>query len=147
MMDIVEIMQCLPHRHPFLLVDRVTELEPGKYIAGYKNVSINEDFFQGHFPGKPVMPGVLVLEALAQISGLLGMRSSQKGETFEQVIHYFAGADKVRFKRPVVPGDQLMLESSLLADRHNIWKFSCKATVAGELVCAAEIMTAGRPRR
>ncbi|WP_097460183.1 3-hydroxyacyl-ACP dehydratase FabZ [Mangrovitalea sediminis] len=143
MMRIEEIMEYLPHRYPFLLVDRVTEVEKGKSIAGYKNISINEAFFNGHFPGKPVMPGVLILEAMAQLSGILGfVTNDSKPEN--GLIHYFAGADRVRFKRPVVPGDQLRLESVLLADKHSIWKFECRALVDGQVACVAEIMTAER---
>lgn len=145
MMDIVEIQTFLPHRFPFLLVDRVTSVEGGKCIRGYKNVSYNEQFFEGHFPGMPIMPGVLVLEALAQISGILGFVTTDKKPS-ENLIHYFAGSDRVRFKRPVVPGDQLILESDLIAAKHSIWKFDCRALVNGELACVAEIMTAERSR-
>ncbi|MCP5207374.1 MAG: 3-hydroxyacyl-ACP dehydratase FabZ [Hahellaceae bacterium] len=142
-MDIEKILEHLPHRYPFLLVDRVTAIEKGKSIAGLKNVSINELYFQGHFPGKPIMPGVLILEAMAQISGILGFVSHDTKPT-DGVIHYFAGSNRVRFKRPVVPGDQLILESDLIADKHGIWKFDCRASVNGEIACVAEIMTAER---
>ncbi len=143
MMDIENIMEYLPHRFPFLLVDRVTHLEKGVSIVGYKNVSINEPFFQGHFPNKPIMPGVMILEAMAQVSGILGLVTNQK-KTQSGTVHYFAGSNRVRFKRPVVPGDKLVLESVFIADKHNIWKFDCKALVNDEVVCVAEIMTAER---
>ncbi|MDX5298062.1 MAG: 3-hydroxyacyl-ACP dehydratase FabZ, partial [Gammaproteobacteria bacterium] len=119
MMNIQDILTYLPHRYPFLLVDRVTEVEKGRFIAGYKNVSVNEPFFTGHFPGRPIMPGVLILEAMAQMSGILGFVTNDR-KPEDGVIHYFAGSDKVRFKKPVVPGDQLRLESRLLADKHGI---------------------------
>jgi 3-hydroxyacyl-[acyl-carrier-protein] dehydratase len=144
-MDIKEIHEYLPHRHPFLFVDRVTSVEANKSITGYKNVSINEAFFQGHFPGMPILPGVYILEALAQISGILGFVTTDKKPS-ENLVHYFAGSNKVRFKRPVVPGDQLKLESSILSAKHNIWKFDCRALVDDEVVCVAEIMTAERER-
>lgn len=144
MMNIQDILTYLPHRYPFLLVDRVTEVEKGRFIAGYKNVSVNEPFFTGHFPGRPIMPGVLILEAMAQMSGILGFVTNDR-KPEDGVIHYFAGSDKVRFKKPVVPGDQLRLESRLLADKHGIWKFECRALVDGDVACVAEIMTAERP--
>lgn len=144
-MDIAEIQTYLPHRYPFLLVDRVTEVESGVMIRGYKNVTFNEHYFQGHFPDAAIMPGVLVLEALAQISGILGFVTTNKKPS-ENLIHYFAGTNKVRFKRPIVPGDQLVLESKLIAAKHNIWKFDCTAYVDGEIACTAEIMTAERER-
>jgi len=144
-MDINEIQTYLPHRYPFLMVDRVLEVESGVMIKGYKNVSFNEHFFSGHFPDMPIMPGVLVLEALAQISGILGFVTTNKKPS-ENLIHYFAGSNKVRFKRPVVPGDQLILESKLLTAKHNIWKFDCKAYVNDEIACVAEVMTAERER-
>ena len=144
-MDITEIHEYLPHRHPVLFVDRVTAVESGKLITGYKNVSINESFFEGHFPGMPILPGVYILEAMAQISGILGFVTTDKKPS-ENLVHYFAGTNKVRFKRPVVPGDQLVLESEILSAKHNIWKFNCRALVDGELACVAEIMTAERGR-
>ncbi|TDT43187.1 3-hydroxyacyl-[acyl-carrier-protein] dehydratase [Halospina denitrificans] len=140
-MNIEEIMEFLPHRYPFLLVDRVTDVEKGEYIVGLKNVSINEHYFEGHFPQKRIMPGVMIIESMAQLSGVLGFvtvgRSPADGFT-----HYFAGCNKARFKRQVVPGDQLVIRSTLLADKHNIWKFDCKAWVGDDLACAAEIITA-----
>lgn len=140
-MNIEQILEHLPHRYPFLLVDRVTSVEKGKSIVGFKNVTMNEQFFQGHFPGKPIMPGVLILEAMAQISGILGFVTHDR-KPVDGIVHYFAGSNRVRFKRPVVPGDQLILESDLIADKHGIWKFDCRALVNGEIVCVAEIMTA-----
>ena len=144
-MDINEIHEYLPHRHPFLFVDRVTSVEANKSISGYKNVSINESYFQGHFPDMSILPGVYILEALAQISGILGFVTTNKKPS-ENLVHYFAGSNKVRFKRPVVPGDQLRLESNILSAKHNIWKFDCRALVDDEVVCVAEIMTAERER-
>ena len=143
MMNIDQILEYLPHRYPFLLVDRVTEIEKGISITGYKNVTINEPFFTGHFPGNPIMPGVLILEAMAQVSGILGFVTNDSKPT-EGRIQYFAGSNRVRFKRPVIPGDQLVLESSLIANKHSIWKFDCRALVDGNVVCVAEIMTAER---
>ena len=145
MMDINEIQTFLPHRYPFLFVDRVTEVESGVLIKGYKNVSFNEYFFEGHFPGMPIMPGVLIVEALAQISGILGFVTTGRKPS-ENLIHYFAGSNKVRFKRPVVPGDQLILESNFIKERQSIWKFQCTAYVDGEVACVAEVMTAERER-
>lgn len=145
MMDINEVKTYLPHRYPFLFVDRVTAVEAGESIVGYKNISFNESFFEGHFPGAPIMPGVLILEAMAQISGILGFVTTNKKPS-DNLIHYFAGSDKVRFKRPVIPGDQLVLESKLVSAKHSIWKFNCRALVDGEVACVAEIMTAERER-
>lgn len=141
----IDIQTYLPHRYPFLMVDRVTEVEAGKFIKGYKNVSFNEHFFQGHFPDMPIMPGVLILEAMAQISGILGFVTTDKKPS-ENLVHYFAGSNQARFKRPVRPGDQLVLESNLIAAKHSIWKFECRALVDGEVACVAEIMTAERER-
>ncbi|UZD64697.1 3-hydroxyacyl-ACP dehydratase FabZ [Marinobacter sp. AN1] len=143
MMQIDEIMNFLPHRYPFLLVDRVVEVEAGKSIVGYKNVTFNEPFFTGHFPGKPIMPGVLIIEAMAQVSGILGYVTAGRSAA-DGSIHLLAGSNKARFKRPVVPGDQLRLESTLLSNKHGIWKFDCRALVDGEVVCVAEVMSAER---
>lgn len=143
MMYIEEIMEYLPHRYPFLLVDRVEEVIKGETIVGYKNVSINEAFFLGHFPGKAIMPGVLIIEAMAQLSGILGFVTADKKPS-DGVVHYLAGSSKARFKRPVVPGDQLRLESRFVTDKHGIWKFECRALVGSEVACVAEIMTAER---
>jgi len=140
-MDIAKITSLLPHRYPFLLVDRVTELEPSERLVAIKNVTINEPFFQGHFPEKPVMPGVLIIEALAQATGLLAMESE---EVAGKAIYYLVGVDKARFKRPVVPGDQVQLEVNVLKTRRGIWTFSGKATVDGALCASAEIMCTAR---
>ena len=140
-MDIKKITSLLPHRYPFLLVDRVIEVEPCQRLMGYKNVTINEPFFQGHFPEKPVMPGVLIIEALAQATGLLAMESE---DVAGKAIYYLVGVDKARFKRPVVPGDQLMLEVEVLKQRRGIWTFSGKGTVDGQVCASAEIMCTAR---
>jgi 3-hydroxyacyl-[acyl-carrier-protein] dehydratase len=140
-----DIYQVLPHRYPFLLIDRVvqveTVIEQGAYIEAYKNVSINENFFNGHFPNHPVMPGVLTLEALAQSAGYLGMMM-EGDERDRQVIFYFAGSDKVRFKRPVEPGDKLILKAKFISRRRGIWRFDCQALVDGEVACTADIICA-----
>lgn len=141
--DVRSILANVPHRYPFLLVDRIKDCTPGKEIVALKNVTINEPFFPGHFPGHPVMPGVLILEALAQASLLLGIASTE--EQAEGMLYYFVGIDKARFKRPVVPGDQLTLHSRLLKSRAAMWKFSTEARVDGQLACSAEMMAA--PRR
>ena len=143
--EIEEIQQYLPHRYPFLLVDRVIEIELGKYIKAYKNVTTNEPFFMGHFPGKQVMPGVLILEAMAQASGILGFKTLEK-KPEEGSIYYFVGADSLRFKRPVVPGDQIILESRVITEKKGIWKFNCNANVEGETVAEATILCADRPK-
>ncbi len=139
MMDIHKILKQLPHRYPILLVDRVIEIETGKRIKAIKNVSINEPYFQGHFPHRPVMPGVLMLEALAQTAALLtfDMLNMTPDET---IVYYFAGIDGARFKRVVEPGDQLILEVELGRVKSNISKFKARATVDGELACEAELM-------
>lgn len=143
MMHIDQIKAYLPQRYPFLLVDRVLEIELGKRIKAYKNVTVNEEFFQGHFPDKPIMPGVLIIEALAQAAGVLGFKSQEKLPS-DGYLYYFVGADEVRLKRPVVPGDQLMLEAELVTARRGIYKFQCKASVDGELACQATILCAER---
>ena len=145
LIEIEEIQQYLPHRYPFLLVDRVIEIELGKYIKAYKNVTTNEPFFMGHFPGKQVMPGVLILEAMAQASGILGFKTMGK-KPEEGSIYYFVGADSLRFKRPAVPGDQIILESKVITDKKGIWKFDCNASVEGDMVAEATILCDDRPK-
>jgi 3-hydroxyacyl-[acyl-carrier-protein] dehydratase len=142
-MNYKEITDLLPHRYPFLLVDRVTELENKQRIVGYKNVTSNEPFFQGHFPKHPIMPGVLILESLAQLAGLLGLDSIEK-EKAENTVYYFAGVDKARFKKPVVPGGRLEMEARYGSDKRGIWRFECEAWVDGQVACQAEIMCAER---
>ena len=141
-MQIQTIREYLPHRYPFLLIDRVTEVHENS-VVGYKNVSINEEFMQGHFPGYPIMPGVLIVEAMAQISGVLGFimnnEKPQPGSLF-----LFAGAEKVRFKKQVVPGDQLVLKSELIMQKRGIYKYKAVAKVDGLLVAEADLMCAHR---
>ena len=144
MMDINQIREYLPHRYPFLLVDRVAELDlEGKSIRAYKNVSINEPFFNGHFPEHPIMPGVLIIEAMAQAAGILGFKMMNMKPS-DGTLYYFVGSDKLRFRQPVVPGDQLQLEAKYLSNKRSIWKFECKAIVEGKEVCSAEIICAER---
>ena len=138
-MDIHEIMNYLPHRFPFLLVDRVESVEPGKRIVAIKNVSINEPFFPGHFPNRPVMPGVLILEAMAQVAAILSFKTAGTKPDANSV-YYFVGIDKARFKRPVEPGDQLRLEVEITRTLKGIWKFAAKAFVLNQLVAEADIM-------
>ena len=133
-MNINEIMTLLPHRYPFLLVDRVTEITPNQNILAYKNISFNEEVFNGHFPGAPIFPGVMTIEALAQASGILGFVSSGTSAD-DGKLYLFAGVDKVRFKRPVVPGDNLVLASEIEAVKRNIWRFKTSATVEGGIAC------------
>lgn len=143
LMNVEDIKEYLPQRYPFLLVDRVVEMELGKSIVAYKNVTVNEPFFVGHFPGQPIMPGVLIIEALAQAAGVLGFKS-QENKPKDGYLYYFVGADNVRLRRPVVPGDQLMLEASIISHRRGIYKFAAKATVGDELVGDATILCAER---
>jgi 3-hydroxyacyl-[acyl-carrier-protein] dehydratase len=145
-MDIHEIMRHLPHRYPFLLVDRVLECETGQRIKAIKNVSINEAFFQGHFPGYPVMPGVLIIEAMAQVSAILAYMTRAERPDDKSLL-FFAGIDDARFKRPVFPGDQLVLESTELNVVRSVFKFAAKASVGGELVAEAVLMAAVRSTR
>ena len=135
-----EIAKILPHRYPFLLVDRITEVELGKRIVGIKNVTINEPFFQGHFPGKPIMPGVLIIEAMAQVGGVLARLS--KPEVFERNggFIFFMAMDKVKFRRPVVPGDQIIFELKALRTGSRIWKMAGRASVKNELAAEAELV-------
>jgi 3-hydroxyacyl-[acyl-carrier-protein] dehydratase len=144
MMDIHQILKKLPHRYPILLVDRVIALEKGKSIKALKNVTINEPFFQGHFPYRPVMPGVLMLEALAQAAALLAFDALGTGPS-EDLVYYFAGIDNARFKRPVEPGDQLMLDVEMVRMKAGIFKFNGTASVDGTLAVQAELTCAVRP--
>ena len=139
MMDIHQILKQLPHRYPILLVDRVLEIEKGKRIKALKNVSINEPYFLGHFPHRPVMPGVLMLEALAQAAALLAF-DTQGVTPDDKTVYYFAGIDGARFKRPVEPGDQLILDIAIDRVRGGIWKFKAVARVGEEVACEAELM-------
>ena len=135
-MDSVEIQSILPHRYPFLLVDRISELDPDRRIVGFKNVTINEPFFQGHFPGRPVMPGVLILEALAQVGGVLAFKSL--GSVGRPLV-YLTGVGAAKFRKPVVPGDKLRLEVTVVKKRPPFWKMQGKAFVESELVCEADV--------
>jgi 3-hydroxyacyl-[acyl-carrier-protein] dehydratase len=144
MMDIHEILRRLPHRYPIILVDRVLEIEPPKRIHALKNVSINEPVFMGHFPHYPVMPGVMIIEALAQAAAILSFVSLGKHADKDSV-YYFAGIDSARFKRPVGPGDQLHLHAELLREMRGIGKFAARALVDGQLVAEAELLCAYRP--
>ncbi|MHB1232005.1 MAG: 3-hydroxyacyl-ACP dehydratase FabZ [Burkholderiales bacterium] len=138
-MDIHEILQYLPHRFPFLMVDRVEEVEPGERIVAIKNVTINEPFFPGHFPNRPVMPGVLILEAMAQVAAILSFKTAGTKPDANSV-YYFVGIDNARFKRPVEPGDQLRLDVRVLRTIKGIWKFAGKASVGEHIVAEAELM-------
>ena len=144
-MDIKDILRRLPHRYPFLLVDRVLKLEPKVSIEALKNVTINEPFFQGHFPGHPVMPGVLIVEAMAQAAGLLAFASLIDSPA-EDMIIYFAAIDDCRFKRPVEPGDQIILKAQLVSQKRMIGKFTCQAFVGDQLAAEATLMAALRAR-
>ena len=142
-MNIIEILEHLPHRYPFLLVDRVLEIEPGKSIHAYKNVTINEPFFVGHFPHHPVMPGVLIMEALAQAAGILSFKSMDEKPSPDTVF-YFAGIDEARFKKPVMPGDQLHLHVEIERQMRGVWKYKAEARVDGQLAASAKLMCAKR---
>jgi 3-hydroxyacyl-[acyl-carrier-protein] dehydratase len=133
MLTINDIMKYLPHRYPFLLVDRIVDLKPGERALGVKNVTINEPFFQGHFPGQPIMPGVLVIEAMAQVAGVMAFHSGMEGKSV-----YFMSIDNAKFRRPIVPGDQVMMEVKVVKRRGNVWKFSGVATVDEKVVSEAE---------
>jgi len=143
MMDVNEIRKYLPHRYPFLLVDRVVELVEGESIIAYKNITVNEEVFNGHFPQSPVFPGVMIIEAMAQAAGILGFKTMDK-KPEDGSMYLLAGIDDVRFKRPVVPGDRLQLESRVISEKRGIWKFECKATVDGVLAASATILCADR---
>ncbi len=136
-LDSTEIQAILPHRYPFLLVDRIEELEIGKRVIGIKNVTVNEPFFQGHFPGRPIMPGVLIIEAMAQVGGVLAFKSANQSGA---KLVYFMGIDKAKFRRPVVPGDRLRFVVDILRARHPYWKMRGEAYVEDSLVCEAELM-------
>lgn len=142
-MDVTEIQKYLPHRYPFLLVDRVTELVLGESIVAYKNISINEGIFNGHFPQAPIFPGVLIVEAMAQASGILGFRTLDKTPE-DGSVYMLVGIDDVRFKRKVIPGDQLKLEAKVVSEKRGIWKFDCSASVGSELAAKASILCADR---
>ena len=138
-MNIQDVKNFLPHRYPFLLIDRVLEIEIGKTLVALKNVTFNEPHFTGHFPTQPIMPGVLIIEALAQATGILAFKS-EVGKPIDAQIYMLVGVDKVRFKRMVEPGDQLRLEVEVLVVKRGIWKFKCRASVDGKVVTTAEIM-------
>ena len=138
MIEIREIQTLLPHQYPFLLVDRIIEIEPGKRIVGIKNVTYNEPFFPGHFPGRPIMPGVLIVEAMAQTAGVLAFKSIPEEEQGRPV--FFLGLDNVRFRKPVVPGDQLRMELELTKHRQAIWGFNGKSYVDGKVVAEADLL-------
>ena len=142
-MDVADIREHLPHRYPFLLVDRVVALELGESIHAYKNLSINEPFFDGHFPEEPVFPGGLLIEAMAQAAGLLGFKTMGKKPS-DGAIYYLVGVDGLRFKRPCVPGDRVELFAKIISERRGIWKFDVRAEVDGALCAAATILCANR---
>tara|TARA_Y100000588_G_C13716249_1_gene695194 strand:+ start:148 stop:606 length:459 start_codon:yes stop_codon:yes gene_type:complete len=141
--DIRKVLDLLPHRYPFILVDRVLEYKPFEYLTAIKNVTVNEPFFTGHFPGNPIMPGVLMLEALAQASAILSnlSRTASEGHEF---LYFFAGIDKVKFKQVVTPGDQLTLKANLLSSKRDFWRLSGEAYVGEKLVCSAELLSASK---
>ncbi len=138
-LDIHQIMKHLPHRYPFLMVDRVLDYQLGDYLKAVKNVTVNEPCFTGHFPHRPVMPGVLILEALAQATGILAFKTLDELPD-EGSLYYFVGIDNARFKKPVEPGDQVILDVKLIRRKRSMWKFEATATVDGNIVCAAELM-------
>lgn len=142
-MDIHKVLSLLPHRYPFLLIDKVLEFVPNDHLLGLKNVTFNEPYFAGHFPVRPVMPGVLIIEAMAQATGLLAM-ASRPEEVGEKALYYFVGIDRARFKRPVEPGDQLLLAVSVRHVKRGIWKFAGEARVDGRIVATADIMCTAR---
>ncbi len=141
LMDVTEIRRFLAHRYPFLLIDRVTQFESGKSLTGFKNVTINEPFFNGHFPDQPIMPGVLIIEAMAQATGLLGFRTMGE-EPQDDMLYILVGVDKVKFRKQVVPGDQLELRAEVLRQKGRMWVFKTEARVDGEVAAMAEIKCA-----
>jgi 3-hydroxyacyl-[acyl-carrier-protein] dehydratase len=143
-MDIHQILNYLPHRYPILLVDRVLEVVAGERIRSLKNVSVNENFFPGHYPHHPVMPGVLIIEAMAQTAAILSFKT-MNSKPDDQSVYYFVGIDNARFKKPVSPGDQLMIDVKLTARKRGLWKFSGVATVDGQIAAEADLMCAVRP--
>jgi 3-hydroxyacyl-[acyl-carrier-protein] dehydratase len=142
--DIHEIQKLLPHRYPFLLIDRVIDYTPGEHLVGIKNITFNEPQFTGHFPQRVIMPGVLILEALAQATGLLAFKTADELSS-EKELYYLAGIDNARFKRPVEPGDQIKLDVKLVKQKRNLWKFFGEATVDGKLIVSADIMCVNQP--
>ena len=140
-----DILKHLPHRDPFLFFDKIVSVELGESIHAQKNILVDDDIFKGHFPNKPVMPGVLIIEALAQAAGILGFMTMSKTPD-EGSIYYFAGADRVRFKNPVGPGETIDLYASICSEKRGIWKFDCKAEASGKNVCEATILCADRPK-
>jgi 3-hydroxyacyl-[acyl-carrier-protein] dehydratase len=144
-MDIRQVLKYLPQRYPVLMIDRIRECEPGKRIVALKNVSANEPYFQGHFPGLPIMPGVMILEAMAQAAGVLVFSAARPEGHTERSVYYYVGIDNARFKKPVVPGDQLELEVSFERSLKGIGKFGCVARVAGAVVAEATILCSVRP--
>lgn len=142
--DIHEIQKLLPHRYPFLLIDRVVDYTPGEHLVGIKNITFNEPQFTGHFPQRVIMPGVLILEALAQATGLLAFKTADELSS-DKELYYLAGIDNARFKRPVEPGDQIKLEVKLVKQKRNLWVFFGEATVEGELVVSADIRCVNQP--
>ncbi len=143
-MDIHEVLKYLPQRYPILMIDRVLECEPGKRIVALKNVTMNEPHFPGHFPVRPVMPGVLILEAMAQAAAILALRTLGAPPD-DKAVYYYAGIDNARFKRPVEPGDQLKIEVGILGSKRGIWKFGCVARIGEALAAEADIMCTVRP--
>lgn len=143
-LEVEDIMKILPHRYPFLLVDRVMELEPEKRVVGIKNVTFNEPFFQGHFPGKPIMPGVLIIEAMAQVGGVLACISKQGASEISEIREtdavYFMAIDKVKFRRPVLPGDQIVFHLEVLRSGSRVWKMAGTAHVKDKLVAEAQLV-------
>ena len=138
--DIYKILELLPHRYPFLLIDKVLDYEVDASLTALKNVTVNEPFFQGHFPGRPIMPGVLILEAMAQASAVLFYESLGDSRPEGNIIYLFVGVDKARFKRPVEPGDQIIITTTIIRKMRNIWKFDCVAKVGDEVCCTCEVM-------